>query len=179
MRDAGTLHFVYTCTLASMLCMCVSFNRLDCRLLCLSLLVQMSNTPYIGFADGACRSTRNLSSAAWVIYDPHGELIDLQGVCLGRTTNNVAEYCAVIELLTEAINLGIRALVVNLDSQLVVLQLNRRYSVRDHHILRLYLRVRLLERNFEFITYQHIPRQLNTLSDALDNHVLDRHLRNL
>ena len=92
-----------------------------CRLLCLSLLVQMSSTPYIGFADGACRSTRNLSSAAWVIYDPHGELIDLQGVCLGRTTNNVAEYCAVIELLTEAINLGIRALVVNLDSQLVVL----------------------------------------------------------
>ena len=136
---------------------CQNFNRLDCRLLCLSLLVQMSNTPYIGFADGACRSTRNLSSAAWVIYDPHGELIDLQGVCLGRTTNNVAEYCAVIELLTKAINLGIRALVVNLDSQLVVLQLNRRYSVRDHHILRLYLRVRLLERNFEFITYQHIP----------------------
>eukprot|EP00253_Pinus_taeda_P013994 PITA_13994 len=97
----------------------------------------------------------------------------------GRTTNNVAEYCAVIELLTEAINLGIRALVVNLDSQLVILQLNRHYSVREHHILRLYLRVRLLERNFEFFTYQHIPRQLNTLSDALANHVLDRHLRNL
>ena len=141
--------------------------------------MQMFVASYVSFADGACRSTRNLSSTAWVIYDPHGELIDLQGVYLGRTTNNVAEYCAVIELLTEAINLGIRALVVNLDSQLVVHQLNRRYSVRDHHILRLYLRVRLLERNFEFITYQHIPRQLNTLSDALANHVLDRHLRNL
>lgn len=179
MRDAGTLHFVYTCTLASVLCMCVSFNRLDCRLLCLSLLVQMSNTPYIGFTDGACRSTRNLSSTAWVIYDPHGALIDLQGVCLGRTTNNVAKDCAVIELLTKAINLGIRALAVNLDSQLVVLQLNRNYSVRDHHIIRLYLRVRLLERNFEFITHQHIPRKLNTLFDALANHVLDRHLRNL
>ena len=139
----------------------------------------MSNTPYVGFADGACRSTRNLSSAAWVIYDPHGELIDLQGVCLGRTTNNVAEYCIVIELLVEAINLGIRTLVVNLDSQLVVHQLNEQYSVRDHRILRLYLRVRLLERNFDFITYQHIPRQLNTLSDALANHVLDRNLRNL
>ena len=138
----------------------------------------MSGTPYVGFADGACRSTRNLSSAAWVIYDPHGELIDLQGVCLGRTTNNVAEYGAVIELLAKAVNLGIRALVVNLDSQLVVHQLNRQYSVRDHRILRLYLRVRLLERNFDFITYQHIPRQLNKLTDALANHVLDRHLRN-
>ena len=99
-------------------------------------------------------------------------------MCLGRTTNNVAEYSAVIELLAEAFDLGIRALVVNLDSQLVVHQLNGRYSVRDQCILRLYLRVRLLERNFDYITYQHIPRRLNTLTDALENHVLDRHLHN-
>jgi len=112
------------------------------------------------------------------VYNTHGELIDLQCVCLDHTTNNVVKYCAVIELLAEAINLGIRALVVNLDSQLVVHQLNGQYSVKYHHILRLYLRVRLLERNFDFITYQHIPRQLNTLTDALANHVLDRHLRN-
>ena len=153
--------------------------RHDYRLLCLLLLMQMSGTPYVGFADGACRSTHNLSSTAWVIYDPHGELIDLQGVCLGCTTNNVAKYSVVIELLAEAINLGIRTLVVNLDSQLVVHQLNGRYSVRDHQILRLYLRVKLLERNFDFITYQHIPQRLNTLSDALENHVLDRHFHNL
>lgn len=139
----------------------------------------MSGTPYVGFADGACRSTRNLSSAAWVIYDPHGELVDLQGVCLGCTTNNVAEYSVVIELLTEDINLDIRALVVNLDSQRVVHQLNGCYSIRDHRILRLYLRVKLLESDFYFITYQHIPRRLNTLTDALANHVLDRHLHNM
>ena len=84
----------------------------------------MSNAPYIGFTDGACRSTRNLSSMVWVIYDPHGEFIDLQGVCLGCTTNNIAEYSAVIELLAEVINLSIRTLVVNLDSQLVIHQLN-------------------------------------------------------
>ena len=40
----------------------------------------MSITPYVGFADGASRSTKNLSSAAWVIYDPASELIDLQGI---------------------------------------------------------------------------------------------------
>ena len=139
----------------------------------------MSSAPYIGFTDGVCRNTRNLSSVAWAIYNPHGELIDLQGVCLGCTTNNVAEYSDVIELLTEAINLGIHALVVNLDSQLVVHQLNGHYSVRDHRILRLYLRVKLLEMNFDFITYQHIPRRLNTLTDALTNHVLDIHLHNM
>ena len=178
MRDASTFYCVHTCTLVCCVCVC-QFSRHGYHLLCFSLLVQMSDAPYVGFANGACRSTRDLSSAAWVIYDPHGELIDCQCVCLGRTTNNVAEYCAVIKLLVEAINRGIRALVVNLDSQLVVHQLNGQYSVRDHRILRLYLRVRLLERNFDFITYQHIPRQLNTLSDALANHVLDRHLHNL
>ena len=47
------------------------------------LFVQMSITPYVGFADGASRSTRNLSSTAWVIYDPAGELIELQVICLG------------------------------------------------------------------------------------------------
>ncbi|WP_369124370.1 reverse transcriptase-like protein, partial [Actinobacillus pleuropneumoniae] len=77
----------------------------------------------------ACRSTQKLSSTTWVIYYPHGELADLQGVCLGCTTNNVVEYSAVIELLAEAVVLNIRALIVNLDSQLVVLQLNGRYSV--------------------------------------------------
>ena len=153
-------------------------RRRVCLLLCFLLLVQMSSAPYVGFTDGACCSTCNLSSAAWAIYDPHGELIDLQGFYLGRTTNNVSEYSVVIELLAEAVDLGIRAMMVNLDSQLVVHQLNGRYSVRDQRILRLYLRVRLLERNFDYIKYQHILRRLNTLTDALENHVLDRHLRN-
>ena len=139
----------------------------------------MSITPYVGFVDGASRSTRNLSSTAWVIYDPAGELIELRGICLGWTTNNVVEYSDVIELLTEEITLGISALVVNLDSQLVVLQLNGHYSVRNPHILRLYFHVRLLERNFNYITYQHIPRRMNALTDAVANIVLDRHLRNL
>jgi len=139
----------------------------------------MSVTPYVAFSDGACRSTRNLSSPTWVIYDPHGELVDLQGVCLGYTKNNVTEYSAVIKLLTEVVSLNIPALIVNLDSQLLILQLNGRYSIRNPQILRLYLHVHLLKRNFDFNTYQHIPRGLNTLTDALENHVLDRHLRHL
>jgi len=92
------------------------------------------------------------------MYDPHGELIEIQGVCLGCTTNNFTEYSAIIELQAEVINLSIHSLVMNLDSQLVIHQLNGKYSIRDHQILRLYLRVKLLERNFDFITYQHIPQ---------------------
>jgi ribonuclease HI len=75
---------------------------------------QMSeySLPYIGFADGASHSTQNLTSAAWAIYAPTNKLISLRGVCLGRATNNIAEYSAMIELLVDAISLGICHLVV-------------------------------------------------------------------
>ena len=98
---------------------------------------------------------------------------------LGRVTNNIAEYSVVIELLVDAILLGICHLVVRLDSQLVVLQLYNVYSIRSPTLLRVYLRIRLLECYFDHIEYQHIPRYLNTLTDALANYVLDRHLNHL
>jgi ribonuclease HI len=77
--------------------------------------------PHIGFADGASRSTQNLASASLAIYAPMNELINLHGVCLGRETNDITKYNAVIEFLTDAISLGIHHLIVRIDSQLVVL----------------------------------------------------------
>jgi ribonuclease HI len=144
----------------------------DCQMLEYSL-------PYIGFADGASRSTRNLASAAWEIYAPTNELISLQGICLCRATNNIAEYSVVVELLVDAISLGIHHLVVRLDSQLVVLHLSNVYSIQSPTLLRIYLWIRLLEGHFDYIEYQHIPRILNTLTDDLANYVLDMHLNHL
>ena len=74
-----------------------------------------SSLPYIGFTDGASHSTRNLASVAWAIYAPTNELVSLRGVCLGHVTNKIAEYSVIIELLIDAISLGIRHLVVRLD----------------------------------------------------------------
>jgi ribonuclease HI len=78
--------------------------------------MSVSSLPYIGFADGASRSTQNLPSAAWEIYAPTDELISIHGVFLGRATNNITEYSAVIELLTDVVSLGICHLIVRLDS---------------------------------------------------------------
>ena len=132
---------------------------------------------YIGFADGACRSTRNISSASWVIYSPTDELVSMHGVSLGQMTNNIAEYSAVIELLSESISFRIQSLIVRLDSELIVLQLNQVYAIRNPVFLRLFLRVRLLKREFDYIEYQHIPRNLNTLAYAIASSVINRHLR--
>ena len=99
----------------------------------------------------------------------------MHGVSLGQTMNNIAEYSVVIELLYESISFGIRSLIVNLDLELVVLHLNRVYVIRNPILLRLLLRVCLLEREFDYIKYQHIPRYLNTLADAVASRMLNRH----
>ena len=86
---------------------------------------------FIGYVDGASRHTQRLASAAWVIFTPQGQLLSSGGICLGDTTNNVAEYSTVIELLRDALSLGISHLQVYLDSQLVVSQLNGVYHIYD------------------------------------------------
>jgi len=87
--------------------------------------------------------------------------------------NNIAKYSVVIELLYDAISFDIQNLIVGLDSRLIVLHLSHIYSVRSFAMLRMFLWVCLLEREFNYIEYQHIPRHLNTLTDALANYELN------
>jgi ribonuclease HI len=141
--------------------------------------MSISSLPYIGFTNDTCHNTQNLVSVSWEIYAPSDELISLDGIFLGRATNNIVECNAFIEFLTNIVSLEIRHIIVGLDSKLVLLQLSNIYSIWSPTFLRVYLRIRLLEHHFDYIEYQHIPRCLNTLTDALSNYVLDTHLRHL
>ena len=105
--------------------------------------------------------------------------VSFQGICIGRSTNNIAEYSTLIKLLSDAILFGINHIIIRLDSQLVVLQLTSVYTIRNPTLHRFFLRVRLLERHFDFIQYQHISRKLNRLIDSLANQVLNRHLQHM
>ena len=95
----------------------------------------MESSIYIGFVDGARRHTQNLASASWAIYTPTGQVLSLGGVCLRPSSNNVAEYSVVIELLRDVISHGVHFLEVRLDSQLVVSHLNGLYHIRDLTLL--------------------------------------------
>ena len=103
------------------------FSFLPC--IVLGFHMSVSSLPYIGFVDGASRNTQKLSCVSWAIYAPTDELISLHGVFLGCENNNIVEYSAVIEYLTDIVSLGIRHLIVRLDSQLVVLHLSNMYSI--------------------------------------------------
>ena len=101
----------------------------------------MESSVYIGFTDGASHHTQNSSSAPWVIYAPTGQVLSSGGICLRPSSNNVAEYSVIIELLRDAISHGVHSLEVRLDLQLVVSQLNGLYQVRDPTLLQIFLRV--------------------------------------
>ena len=98
------------------------------------------------------------------------------GVCLWPSSNNVAEYSVVNELLHDSISHGVHSLEVHLDSQLVVSQLNGLYYIKDMTLLQRFLCVRLLERLFENITYIHITRNFNQVVDSYAKYVLDWNL---
>jgi hypothetical protein len=100
-----TYFSVFLFTFSSISSYCLSCMVLD-------LYMMVSLLPYVDFADGASCSTHNLASVAWEIYMPIDELISLHGICRRHATNNIEEYSAVIELLSESISLGIRCLVV-------------------------------------------------------------------
>jgi ribonuclease HI len=113
---------------------------------------------FVGFADGDSRHTQNIAFAAWVIYHSY-DLVSSKGLCLGSATKNMAEYHVVIGLLTEASSLGIYRMIINIDSQLMVCQLNQIHAIRNPILLRLHLRVRHFERMFDFIEYRHCTKR--------------------
>ena len=82
--------------------------------------MSIESSIYIGFTDGASLHTQHSTSVSWVIYTPMGQVLSSGGVCLWPSSNNVAEYSAIIELLWDAILHGVLSLEVRLDSELVV-----------------------------------------------------------
>ena len=95
--------------------------------------------PYIGYANGASRYSRNLASAGWAIFTPLHSLVLSNGVCIGTATNNQAEYDAVRGLLADALSHRILHLHVRLDSLPLVMQLNGVYHVHNRILFRIYL----------------------------------------
>jgi ribonuclease HI len=81
-------------------------------------LWKMSSESYvfIGFTEGSIRHTWRLSSIAWVIFTPQGQLLYSGGIFLGDSTNNVIEYNIVIEFLHDTLLHGISHLRVYLDA---------------------------------------------------------------
>ena len=122
--------------------------------------------------DGAVRGNPGPAAFAYVISSPAQPDIEESG-CLGKATNNVAEYAALVRALERAAELGGDELEINSDSELLVKQMNGQYRVKNPDLRSFYNDARELCRRFKRVSIRHIPRAQNSRADLLCNVALD------
>jgi ribonuclease HI/pterin-4a-carbinolamine dehydratase len=125
------------------------------------------------FTDGGSRGNPGPSAVAFVICNPDNTVVEKSGEYIGETTNNQAEYKALKMGLSRAHELGIKELVVSMDSELVVKQINGLYKVKNQELLPHYNAAKQLAGQFDKVTFQHVPRALNAEADKEVNRILD------
>ena len=102
-----------------------------------------------------------------------GTVLDARGERIGVATNNVAEYSALIAGLEKAVELGVDALDVISDSELMVKQMRGEYRVKNKDLQGLFLDASRAARELGRVTYTHVRREHNELADRLVNEALD------
>ena len=123
--------------------------------------------------DGGSRGNPGPAAIGVVVEDAEGRV--LEEICdrIGHTTNNVAEYQALITGLETAVDRGARYVSVFSDSELIVRQLRREYRVRDPELQELYQVAVGLVGRFRHVDITHVPREENKAADLLVNKALD------
>ena len=128
---------------------------------------------HIANIDGASRGNPGPASYAVVVRDPAGKLLLELAKNIGRETNNVAEYYALLAALDYATSHGIAALRIRSDSELLVRQMQGRYKVKSADLKPLYERAFKMSRQLKYFAIEHVRRELNKDADALANVALD------
>lgn len=119
------------------------------------------------YTDGASSGNPGPAGIGIVILDPGGVELAARGAGIGRATNNVAEYRAVIEGLKMALKLGAARVRLCTDSELLVRQVEGAYKVKSARLRPLFDEVKQLLARFGGWEIRHVPRDLNTRADAL------------
>lgn len=132
-----------------------------------------SATAYMAQIDGAARGNPGPASYGVVIRAPGGATVAELKKYIGRSTNNIAEYYALIAALDYATAHGICALRIRSDSELLVRQMQGRYKVKSPELRPLFERARKMSQALRFFSIEHVRREQNSEADALANQALD------
>ncbi len=119
------------------------------------------------FVDGASRGNPGPAGYGYIL-ETESQTFEGYGY-LGITTNNVAEYKALIEGLKKAVEIGIEEIEIYSDSLLVVKQIKGEYKVKKKHLLSLFEEAKKLLQKFKKISIFHIERHKNRQADTLAN----------
>ncbi len=122
--------------------------------------------------DGASRGNPGPAAFAFVIASPGAAPVEEHGK-LGETTNNIAEYTALVRALEKSRELELKRLHIHSDSELLVKQMNGEYRVKHPDMKTLYDRAQGLLKNFRSVEITHVRRESNKRADELCNICLD------
>lgn len=125
-------------------------------------------------SDGGARGNPGPAGIGAILNSEDGSVVAEISKYLGETTNNQAEYRALIAGLEKAKELQVEEVDCYLDSELVVKQLNREYKVKNAELAPLFLQVHNLSLSFKKIKFIHVRRELNKEADRLANEAMDR-----
>ena len=125
------------------------------------------------YTDGAARGNPGSAAIGIVLTDTTGNRIEELGEAIGTTTNNEAEYRALLRGLEIASKHG-NEIEIRTDSELMARQLNGAYRVKAEHLKPLHEQARRAMAKFKSAKIAIIPRELNKRADALANQALDQ-----
>lgn len=128
------------------------------------------------YTDGASRGNPGPASYGFTISNDQGKILYKKGRYIGITTNNVAEYTAVLEALKYVKGeYGRSNLLIELyvDSKLVAEQLSGRFKIKSVHLKPIIEKIKILSLELGGVLFSHVPRSKNTEADRLANIALD------
>jgi len=123
--------------------------------------------------DGGARGNPGPAAVGVVVRDADGEVLEEAGERIGRATNNVAEYRALLLGIERAAALGASELELVGDSELIVRQVKGEYKVKDATMRKLHAQVKRALEPFDRWSIRHVRREENADADRLVNEALD------
>ena len=127
------------------------------------------------WTDGAARGNPGPAGIGAILKTADGQVLAAECRYLGRTTNNVAEYQALLLGLSRALEQGVRRLEVRADSELLIKQLKGEYRVRAEGLRPLFEQAKGMLERFQSVKLVHVRREQNSEADRLANQGIDRH----
>lgn len=122
--------------------------------------------------DGASHGNPGPAGIGAIIRDERGKVIARISQAIGRTTNNQAEYRAIIAALEKVVKLGASQVDLSTDSELIVRQVGGQYRVKEVSLKALCSRVQELQGQFQSCTITHVPGEENEEAHNLANNAL-------
>ena len=126
-------------------------------------------------SDGASKGNPGDAGIGVVVSAEDGAVLREVAEYIGETTNNAAEYAALIRGLREAAQLGATMVEISTDSELLARQLTGVYKVKSETLKPLHHEAVSLMRCFASAGVTHVPRELNKRADQLANKAIEKH----